>query len=481
MKSEPPPASYDTFDPSPPRRAKLSHPQDSAACLSRLLLGWVRPLMRLGQRKQLDAEDVWPLRWNLRAKNASRPFEAAFGATHSLYAAAVTCFGGQMVLTGAAFLVSMLCNLLGPVVLREVVSSLPALSVEGGDADERPVLREIFLWLGALFAAQVLQALADNYARFYSEVMAIRLITSVKTLMFHKTLRLNAEARREKSTGEITNMYTSDSDAILNFAFMLHAVWLIPLQIAIVSYMLYDVLGVAAFAGVGVILIMLYANEVVSRYMFACQRKYRQSKDVRMKKVTEVFKAVGIVKFNAWEDRFMEQIRDARVIEMNHLWRRRLLVSLSLFMLWGMPAFISVASFGVYASVLHRDLTPAIVFTSIALFQLIQGPLRQITVVLPMLIQSKVALERIAAFLEMPELDADSVVPANHPSNNAYVVKKVIVAIENGEFGWDHGTSLLKNMSLEVKAGDFLVLHGTVGCGKSSLCSALLGEMVKHN
>lgn len=26
-----------------------------------------------------------------------------------------------------------------------------------------------------------------------------------------------------------------------------------------------------------------------------------------------------------------------------------------------------------------------------------------------------------------------------------------------------------------------MVLHGSVGCGKSSLCSALLGEMVKHN
>ncbi|RLN96277.1 hypothetical protein BBJ28_00018012, partial [Nothophytophthora sp. Chile5] len=459
----------------------MPHPQDVAGWWSRVLLAWVKPLMALGQNKQLDATDVWPLRWELQAKQASLRFESVFETTQSMYAASVACFGRRMVLTGAAFLASMLCNLLGPVVLRKVVSSISAMGTDVDGDDETLVLRGIFVWLGTLFTAQVLQALADNYARFYSEVIAIQLVASVKTLMFRKMLRLNAEARRDKSTGEITNMYTSDSDSILGAAFLVHQVWLIPLQIAIVSYMLYDVLGVAAFAGVGIIVVMLYVNHIISRYMFACQRVYRRSKDVRMKKVTEVFKAVGIVKFNAWEDRFLEQIREARVVEMKDLFRRRLLACLSVVMLWGMPVFISVASFGVYTGVLHRELTPAIVFTSIALFQLIQGPLRQITNILPMLIQSKVALERIAAFLEMSELDADTVVPVDHPSGDKYVVKKVIVAIEKGEFGWDHETSLLKNVSLEVKAGEFLVLHGTVGCGKSSLCSALLGEMVKHD
>ncbi|EEY56181.1 ABC transporter-MRP [Phytophthora infestans T30-4] len=223
----------------------------------------------------------------------------------------------------------------------------------------------------------------------------------------------------------------------------------------------------AALAGVSVIVAMLGVNHLISKWMFACQRVYRHSKDVRMKKVTEVFKAVGIVKFNAWEERLMEQIKATRAKEMRDLFRRRLLACLSVVMLWGMPVFISVASFGVYTGVMHRNLTPAIVFTSIALFQLIQGPLRMITNILPMLVQSKVALERIKAFLEMAELESDNVMPADHPQGEKYVIRK--------------DSTLLRNVNLEVKAGDFVVLHGSVGCGKSSLCSALLGEMVKHN
>ncbi|OWZ09654.1 Multidrug resistance protein ABC transporter [Phytophthora megakarya] len=472
--------SYDTFDHSSSKRQASPHPQDVAGCCSRLLLNWVRPLMALGQRKQLDAEDVWPLRWDLQANAASYRFASLYEASQSMYKAAFVCFGRRIVLTGVAFLVSMLCNLIGPVVLKQVVSSLSMLAEEGPE-DETPVLQTIAVWVVTLFAAKVLQALTDTYARFYSEVIAIKLVASVKTLMFRKTLKLSAEARRDKSTGAITNMYTADSDSILDTAFLIHQLWLIPLQIAIVSYMLYDVLGVAAIAGVSVIVAMLGVNHVISKWMFACQRVYRRSKDVRMKKVTEVFKAVEIVKLNAWEERLMGKIQAARSREMKDLFKRRLLACLSVVMLWGMPVFISVASFGVYTGVMHRRLTPAIVFTSIALFQLIQGPLRMVTNILPMLVQSKVALERIAAFLEMSELESDNVIPADHPLGEKYVIKKVIVAVEDGEFGWDQESTLLRNVNLEVKAGDFVILHGPVGCGKSSLCSALLGEMVKHN
>ncbi|KAF1784014.1 P-loop containing nucleoside triphosphate hydrolase [Phytophthora cactorum] len=436
--------SYDTFDHSASKRNL--HPQDAAGWLSRLLLDWVRPLMTLGRHKQLDADDVWPLCWELQANTASYRFSSVYEASQSMYQP----------------------------------QSLSTLA-EDDPKDETSVLQTICAWVATLFAAKVLQALSDTYARFYSEIIAIKLVASVKTLIFRKTLKLNAQARRDKSTGAITNMYTADSDTILATAFLVHQLWLIPLQMAIVSYMLYDVLGVAALAGVSVIVAMLGVNHMISKWMFACQRVYRRSKDVRMKKVTEVFKAVEIVKFNAWEERLMGQIKETRAKEMKDLFKRRLLACLSVVMLWGMPVFISVASFGVYAGVMHRNLTPAIVFTSIALFQLIQGPLRMITNILPMLVQSKVALERITAFLTMSELESDYVMPADHPQGVQYITKKVIVAIQDGEFGWDQDTTLLRNVNLEVKAGDFLVLHGTVGCGKSSLCSALLGEMVKYN
>ncbi|KAF1315515.1 Abcc transporter, partial [Globisporangium splendens] len=454
----------------PSRRA---HPQDRAWCFSRVLLSWVTPLMRLARRRQLHDDDIWPLQPKLQAQSASKKFGEDYERTRSMTRVFFRSFKWRFAGTGLAFLVSMLCNLLGPVVLHEVVSSLT-------HASEGFAVERTFQWVGALFASQVLQALMDKYANFTSEAMAIEYIAAVKTLVYRKTLRLSAESRKEKSTGEIATMYTADSDAIMEVAYLLHQVWLIPLQIAIVSYMLYDVLNLAAFAGIGMIVLILCLNHILAKHMFKRQRIYRKSKDVRMKKVTEVFKAISIVKLNAWEERFLEQIRSVRAIEMRDLFSRRILVAISIALLWGMPVFISIVTFGVFTTVLKQELTPATVFSSIALFQLIQEPLRQITQCIAMLTEAKVGLERISAFLAMPELDPDYVITSTDPRAKKYMSKNVIIAIENGTFGWDNDDALLRNVDFQVNVGDFYVVDGPVGCGKSSLCSALLGEMVKH-
>ncbi|KAH9149659.1 hypothetical protein AeNC1_019344, partial [Aphanomyces euteiches] len=56
-----------------------------------------------------------------------------------------------------------------------------------------------------------------------------------------------------------------------------------------------------------------------------------------------------------------------------------------------------------------------------------------------------------------------------------------VVAIEDGSFGWDADNLLFRNINLKVHQGELVVIHGAVGQGKSSLCSILLGEMVKTN
>lgn len=53
--------------------------------------------------------------------------------------------------------------------------------------------------------------------------------------------------------------------------------------------------------------------------------------------------------------------------------------------------------------------------------------------------------------------------------------------IENGTFTWDEEdeTPTLRNINIHVKKGSLVAIVGPVGCGKSSLLSAFLGEMNK--
>ncbi|GAB9477739.1 Canalicular multispecific organic anion transporter 2, partial [Globisporangium polare] len=112
-------------------------------------------------------------------------------------------------------------------------------------------------------------ALADNYAIYDSEVIAIQLVGAINTLSYRKALHLSAEARKQTSTGDITNIYTAGSDALLAAAYFVHPAWQIPLQIVVVSFMLYRVLGVAVFAGIAVMVVILYLNKLVAQRMLA--------------------------------------------------------------------------------------------------------------------------------------------------------------------------------------------------------------------
>lgn len=57
--------------------------------------------------------------------------------------------------------------------------------------------------------------------------------------------------------------------------------------------------------------------------------------------------------------------------------------------------------------------------------------------------------------------------------------------IENGTFAWGHGEedgkAVLKGLNLTVEKGSLVAVVGAVGTGKSSLCSAILGEMEKQS
>lgn len=51
--------------------------------------------------------------------------------------------------------------------------------------------------------------------------------------------------------------------------------------------------------------------------------------------------------------------------------------------------------------------------------------------------------------------------------------------MENGNFSWGDEETVLKNINFRVDKGKLAAVVGTVGSGKSSLLSALLGEMEK--
>ena len=57
------------------------------------------------------------------------------------------------------------------------------------------------------------------------------------------------------------------------------------------------------------------------------------------------------------------------------------------------------------------------------------------------------------------------------------------IIVENGQFSWEgsEGSPMLSNINVRVKPGTLVAVVGPVGSGKSSLLSAILGEMYKQS
>ena len=83
-----------------------------------------------------------------------------------------------------------------------------------------------------------------------------------------------------------------------------------------------------------------------------------------------------------------------------------------------------------------------------------------------------VSVKRLNKFMNSKELNPENV------SSNA---SEFSLHISNGNFSWINKEIILKNIDLEVKKKSLTAVVGSVGSGKSSLISALLGEMEKHS
>lgn len=80
-----------------------------------------------------------------------------------------------------------------------------------------------------------------------------------------QALLLNNSARKESTAGEIVNLMSVDAQRLMDLMTYLNALWSSPFQIIVSLYFLYNTMGVSILAGVGVMLLMVPTNILVSR------------------------------------------------------------------------------------------------------------------------------------------------------------------------------------------------------------------------
>ena len=80
-----------------------------------------------------------------------------------------------------------------------------------------------------------------------------------------QALLLNNSARKESTAGEMVNLMSVDAQRLMDLMTYVNTVWSAPLQIIVSLYFLYYTMGVSILAGVGVMILLIPVNLLVSR------------------------------------------------------------------------------------------------------------------------------------------------------------------------------------------------------------------------
>ncbi|KAF4034711.1 ABC transporter transmembrane region [Phytophthora infestans] len=398
-------------------------------------------MMQIGSTRQLDHEDLLDLDADSRSEVAYAFFKQHYDQQQqAMIRAIVHGYGWKFLLCGLASAFTTACILFAPAVLHHVIEVFAAPEMN---------LMSLGGWLATFFASRLANALVAPHVDFQIQLVVFHIAVSLRALLFEKTMRRSIQSRSDAKAVDIANIYSSAS-------------W-------------YVVLGISAFAGLVVIALSMLAAFFFTKQTSGSYKELMKRKDDRIKLFKEAFGAIQIVKLNAWEGKFEEKLLALRELELSELSRFVYAMCGTIFVLWTSPLFVSTASFAYYTLVKGQVLTAAKVFTAIALFNLLRDPLREFPSMVQKCLQAKISLDRMADYLALHEVDPSSVT-----RNDSSIPEDVAILVEHGTFAWNEDAKpLLADVNLIVKKGDFVVVHGPVGSGKFSLCSALLGEMEK--
>ncbi|KAJ6635067.1 Multidrug resistance-associated protein 1, partial [Pseudolycoriella hygida] len=441
-------------------------PEQRSSFLSQILFEWFTPIMRMGYRRPLTEDDIF----DIKPENTSRELiprfdkyfaqsmekgrrqltneiqkakledvtESSWKTTNgSVILTIIQAYGLPFLFAGFLQLITIALLFAQPFLLDELINFTSV-------ADTSSVWRGLVLSFG-LFSVTFLSAIVNGQHFYLTSTTGLKIKTGLISAIYRKALRMSVGTKKDITVGEVFNLMSVDAQRFNDDMRYFHDVWSGPVIMGIAIWLLYRILGVAVFAGLGVMILMIPVSAVIYTYWEKLQVNQMAVKDERVKSMNEILSGIKVLKLYAWEPSFEKIVTSIRAEELKSMKTMAVLDAGSNFS-W--------------------DVTPPIV----ALVSYVTFVLLGVPMILGYIVQVAVSLKRINKFMNSEEMNPHNV--TNNPSENA-------LSVEDGNFTWGGESTTLKNINIKVKKEQLVALVGPVGCGKTSLLSALLGEMEK--
>ncbi|GAB7347716.1 hypothetical protein MBLNU459_g5273t1 [Dothideomycetes sp. NU459] len=489
-----------------------------ASVLSLATFSWVDPIIWKGYKKTYEMADVW----NLVAKDKAEAILADYRQVKktSILAFHLLKYFKRGFIIQAAWAAISGLNLFVPTLLLKAILEY----VE--DPEDTPA-NAAWFYVILLFVSGVVTALSAGQALWKGRKICIRLRAIIIGEIYAKALRRRAAAAADKvlgqdekkndsdqkpgffqkiknsitgkkatetnksaskkpedageqvTSGAIINLMAVDSFKVSEISAYLHFLWAeTPVQVVLSVVLLYRILGYSSIAGIGMMALLLPVNLTISKQFARIQKLILAATDARIHTTNEVLTNIRIIKYFAWEQRFLGLVEEKRKAELKHLRNRYITWALAATIWGGAPVVITFLTFLVYTMVEKKDLVPSVAFTALSLFSLLRIPLDQLADMVAHVQESKVSVDRVEEYLNEPETDKYNQLETGEEDDEG----NPVIGFDKATFSWgSKDTEDFKMIDLDMRfqTGQLNVVVGPTGSGKTSLLMALLGEMTK--
>lgn len=217
--------------------------------------------------------------------------------------------------------------------------------------------------------------------------------------VYRKMMILEADA--DINIGQLQSIISVDIDRLGTLRYTAMTAFMIPVEFVTASILLYRAMG---WYYIPSLLFLLVTRYPISRFIISEQTKSQsaivQATDKRITRTSESIRALLMIKILGNAQTFIRRILDERKQELDAIWLKMRVIILSESLSSSCSFLAMVFSLCLFISAGEKPLAPDIVFTLVAVFNIIKSMLTLSVLGVGQYAQAMVSLQRLSDFMD---------------------------------------------------------------------------------